>query len=169
MSDENKENKDLMETPSGRSMRSGFDSLFDTFRSDFDDMMDFWWPLTPGRRRASVMRPAMRVGFPMSDIEDKGTHYELKADLPGIQKDSVDIKVTEGAIEISGEQVEQKEETEKNYLLRERRWSSFHRGFKFPEEVVPKNAEAEMKDGILHVKVPKKEPKKEEIHKLKIK
>jgi HSP20 family protein len=166
MSDENKESKEITKNPSSRSMRSGFESLFDTFQNDFDDMMDFWWPLTPTRRTSKT---ASRVAFPMLDIEDKGTHYELKADLPGVPKDSVDLNVTEGAIEISGEQAEEKKETENNYLLRERRWASFNRRFSFPEEVIPKEADAKMKDGILHVNVPKKEPKKEKVHKIKIK
>jgi len=105
----------------------------------------------------------------MSDIEDKGTHYELKADLPGVSKNDVDIKVTEEGIEISGKQEEKNEETSNNFLLRERRWSSFTRSFSFPEPVLPKKAEAEMKNGILHVKVPKKEPKTKEVHLVKIK
>ena len=169
MSDEREESKDIVETPSRRSMRSGFDSLFDSFRRDFDDMMNFWWPTPSSIMRPAGIRPALRVGYPMSDLEDKGTHYELKADLPGLSKDKVDIKVTNDSIEISGKQEEAKEEESANYLLRERRWASFSRSYGFPDEVKPSEAEAEMKNGILHVKLPKKEPTKEEVHKVKIK
>jgi HSP20 family protein len=105
----------------------------------------------------------------MSDIEDKGTYYELRADLPGVSKKDIDINLTENSIELSGRQEESKEESDTNYLLKERRWSSFSRSFNFPEAVLPKKAEAEMKNGILHVKIPKKEPKKEEVHKITIK
>jgi len=42
MSDGREESRYIVETPSRRSMRSGFDSLFDSFRRDFDDMMNFW-------------------------------------------------------------------------------------------------------------------------------
>lgn len=170
MSDENTERRDIQNLPSVRSMRTGFDSLFDTFRSEFDDMMNFWWPLSPNlRSRPTTVRPLYRIGYPMSDIEDKGTHYELKADLPGVSKNDIDIKVTEEGIEISGKQEEKNEETSSNFLLRERRWSSFTRSFSFPEPVLPKKAEAEMKNGILRVKVPKKEPKTTEVHSVKIK
>lgn len=168
MSEEDKERKELAETPSQRSMRSGFENLFDSFRDDFEDMMNFWWPLSPVRRPTGI-RPAFRVGYPMSDLEDKGDHYELRADLPGVSKDHVDIKVTNDSIEISGEQQESKEEKSANYLLKERRWASFNRSFSFPDEVLPDGAEAEMKNGILTVKIPKKEPTKVEIHKVKIK
>lgn len=158
------ERKELAEAPSQRSMRSGFDDLFDSFRSEFDDMMNFWWPITPARR----IRP-VRVGYPISDLEDKGDHYELKADLPGVSKDNVDITVTNDTLEISGEQKEAKKEESENYLLRERRWASFKRSYGFPDEVLPDEAEAEMKNGILTVKVPKKEPTKIEAHKVKVK
>lgn len=164
MSDE-KERKELAEAPS-RSMRSGFDDLFDSFRSEFDDMMNFWMPLS---RRRSGLRPALAVGYPMTDLEDKGDHYQLKADLPGVSKKDVDIKITGDTIEISGKQAESKEESDENYLLRERRWRSFSRSFSFPDEVLPKKAEAEMKNGILSVKVPKKEPTVVETHKVEIK
>ena len=168
MSNEKKESKEITEAPTKRSMRSGFNTLFDTFRRDFDDMMDFWWPLTPSLRPTGL-RSALRVGYPMSDVEDKGTHYELKADLPGINKDDVEISITNNSIEIRGKKEESTEEESPNYLLRERRMSSFNRSFSFPEDVLPKKAEAEMHDGMLHVKIPKKEPAKEEVHELKIK
>lgn len=169
VSDEMDESREIVESPSRRSMRSGFDSLFDSFRRDFDDMMNFWWPTPSTLLRPAAIRPALRVGYPLSDLQDMGTHYELKEDLPGLSKEKVDIKVTNDSIEISGKQEEAREEESANYLLRERRWASFNRTYVFPEEVLPKKAEAEMKDGILHVKVPKKEPTKEEVHKIKIK
>jgi len=56
MSDENTERRDIQNVPSVRGMRTGFDRLFDTFRSDFDDMMNFWWPLSPSLRS----RPSQR-------------------------------------------------------------------------------------------------------------
>ena len=168
MSEESEERKELAEVPSRRSMRSGFDDLFESFRSEFDDMMNFWWPITPIRRPTGI-RTALRIGYPISDLEDKGDHYMLKADLPGIKKDNVDIKVTNDSIEISGKQEEAREEESTDYLLRERRWASFERSFTLPEEVLPDEADAEMKDGILTLKVPKKEPVKVEAHKVKIK
>jgi len=72
-------------------------------------------------------------------------------------------------IEISGKQEEAREEESTDYLLRERRWASFERSFTLPEEVLPDKADAKMKNGILTLKVPKKEPVKVEAHKVKIK
>jgi HSP20 family protein len=164
--EENEERKELAEPQSRRSMRSGFDDLFDSFRSEFDDMMNFWWPITPVRRERN--RPTT-VGYPISDLEDKGDHYRLKVDLPGISKEDVDITVTNDTIEISGEEKEAKEEESTNYLLRERRRASFKRRYGFSDKVLPDKAEAEMKNGILTVKLPKKEPTKIESHKVKIK
>jgi HSP20 family protein len=165
---EEEEKKELAESPSRRSMRSAFDDLFESFRSEFDDMMNFWWPISTIRRPTGIT-PALRVGYPISDLEDKGDHYELKADLPGIQKENVEINVTNDTIEISGKQQPSREEESTEYLLKERRWASFDRSFTLPEDILPDKAEAEMKNGILTVKVPKKEPTKIEAHKVEIK
>lgn len=55
----------------------------------------------------------------------------------------------------------EKEEKKKNYLHRERAYSAFERSLSFPEEVNPENAEGEMKNGVLELKVSKKEPRPE--------
>jgi HSP20 family protein len=167
MSNEGEESRELAEAPSERSMRSGFDDLFESFRRDFDDMMNFWIPLRT--RRPMSVRAPLRVGYPMTDLEDRGDHYMLKADLPGVTKEDVEIKVTGDSIEIRGQQEEEKEETSPNYLLKERRWNTFTRRFSFPEEVRPKEAEAEMSKGVLTMKIPKKEPTEVEAHKVEIK
>jgi len=162
------EDRKIREVPYIDTIRGDFENLFDSFYREFHDMINYWWPLSL-RNRPTDTRPALRADYPLSDIEDKGTHYEIKVDLPGIDKENVDIKVTENRIEISGKQEDTREETSSNYILRERRCGFFTRSFSFPEKVVPDKAEAEMKNGILTITVPKKEPKKEEVHRIKIK
>ncbi len=102
------------------------------------------------------------------DIEDTGDSYKVTADMPRIPKDKVNINVTSDSLEISGG--EEKEETDKNYLHRERFYESFRRYVVFKDEVLPDKVEAEIKDGILTVKIPKKETTtKEEPAKVAIK
>ena len=55
----------------------------------------------------------------------------------------------------------EKEDKKKNYLHRERAYSSFKRAVSFPEEVDPAKAEGKMNNGILELRIPKKEPKPE--------
>lgn len=140
-----------------RGLSTGFDNLFDAFRKDFDDLMDLWWPISPVRRRRSVGVPSIRA--PLMDLMDKGDSYVVNAELPGISKDQLEVEVTNDSIEVSGNMDEERSEEGEDYLLRERAKASFRRQIAFPEEVIPKEAEAQFRDGLLEIRVPKKEPK----------
>ncbi|MFP3951550.1 MAG: Hsp20/alpha crystallin family protein [Candidatus Bathyarchaeia archaeon] len=140
-----------------RGLSTGFDSLFDAFRRDFDELLDLWWPMSPVRRRRRVVLPSVRA--PLMDLMDKEDSYVVNAELPGISKDQLEVEVTNDAIEVSGGMDEERREEGENYLLQERAKASFRRQIAFPEEVIPQEAEAEFSDGLLEVRVPKKEPK----------
>lgn len=124
---------------------------FDDFRRDFEDR--FWgplWPATPEMR--------MRVRQPLVDLADMGREFVVRAELPGVNREDLDIRVTEDGIELKAESETQKDEKEKDYYYRERSYASFHRVLPFPEEVLADRAEAKLKDGVLEIRVPKKEP-----------
>ena len=107
---------------------------------------------------------------PLTDLVDKGDHYEVHMDIPGINKDKLQIDVTASEAEIDGESVEDEQRGDKNYMIRERRSSSIHRKIRFPDEVIPEKAEAEVNDGVLLLHVPKKKPvPTEEKHRVEIK
>jgi HSP20 family protein len=67
---------------------------------------------------------------------DKGDKYELQLEIPGIDKDKVDVKATKNSIQISAERLE-KVEKNKNYVYNERSYRSFHRKIPVPEEILP--------------------------------
>jgi HSP20 family protein len=96
------------------------------------------------------------------DLIDEGDHYLVNAELPGFSKDQVDVKINRDGLVIRAEQQAQNEQKNKNYLHRERAYSAFERIIEFPEEVVPQKVEGTMKDGVLQLTVPKKEPNPEE-------
>ncbi|MDH7507418.1 MAG: Hsp20/alpha crystallin family protein, partial [Candidatus Thermoplasmatota archaeon] len=75
--------------------------------------------------------------------------------------DNIDIQVTPNAVEISAKQETSEEEKQKNWLRRERSSTSFYRYLELPEELKTDSVEAEMKDGLLTIKLPKVEPKPE--------
>ena len=129
------------------------DRWFDEFRRDFEER--FWRPL------ASLDESALRVREPLVDLVDKGSEFILRAELSGVKKEDVDIKVTEDVIEIRAETDRSREEKEKDYFFRERTYQSLHRVLNFPAEVKPDLAFATVKDGRLEVRVPKKEPTRE--------
>ena len=150
-----------------RGLVTGVDSLFDTFRRDFDDLMNVWWP-TP--RISPLRRVAVPIRAPLMDLIDNGDHYTLTADLPGITKNDINIQLKADSIEISGQLGKSSDNETESYVMRERAITQFSRRIGFPEEIKPKEADATFKDGILTIKAPKREPKPpDEIVSLEIK
>jgi HSP20 family protein len=91
-----------------------------------------------------------------------GDKYELQLELPGIDKDKIDVKATKNSIEISGEQSEKTEDKRKNYVYNERSYRSFQRRIPIPEEIVPSKVDAKMNNGILQIQLTKKVPTRPE-------
>lgn len=111
----------------------------------------------------SVIPPVKGGGMPKIDIKDKKESVEVKAELPGIEEDNVEIEIHDNVMTISGSTSEKKEEDQKDYYYRESHSGSFARSFTLPSEVVADKAEAEIENGVLLVTVPKikaKTPKK---------
>lgn len=134
------------------------DNIFDEFRRSFDDLMRPFFPWTTDIEQAMTLP----TRYAPVDLVDNGDSYTVTAELPGFNKNQVDVQVTKEGVSISAECKEEKEEKRKNYLHRERTYSSMQRYIAFPEAVVPDKVEGSMKDGVLELKVPKKEPKPEE-------
>ncbi len=131
------------------------DSIFDDFRRSFDMMMRPYYPF-----ETRAWEPAsLQVRYAPIDIIDEGTHYLIHAELPGFSKENVDVQITSEGMRIHAKKEEKKEEKNKNFIHRERAFSAFERTVAFPEEVDASKAEGIMKEGILELKVPKKEPK----------
>jgi HSP20 family protein len=137
------------------------DQLFDQFRTNFDDL--FWGP------RENLLS-SYQNRAPLTDVVDHGDHYEMNIEMPGITKDNVNIEVTSNTIEVSAEEKETKDEKNKNWLRKERTEKKFFRSMELPEEFKTDNVEAEIKNGVLTVMLPKVEPKpKDKPKKVKIK
>ena len=121
-------------------------------RSRFDRMFE---ELTEGR--GSRWTPAIDV------VHDKG-NLILRADVPGIKPDEVKIEVQDDIITVSGQHEESKEEKDKNFLRRERRYGSFRRSMALPAGVDAKKIKAKTRDGVVEVTIPlPKEAKKESV------
>ena len=135
---------------------SEMDRMFDSFRTNFDDL---FWPW--GSRTASYPAVIQNRTPPMN-VADMGDHYELKMEMPGIPKDNVDIQVTANTVEIKADCTDAKEEKGKNWLRRECSGMSYHRALELPEELKTDDVNAELKDGVLWLSLPKMEPKPED-------
>lgn len=94
------------------------------------------------------------------DLIDKEDHLLLRAEVPGIKKENLEISASEDSITIKGEHKHSSEEKAENYFRSERRYGTFIRTIALPVEIKPDAIDAILKDGILEVKMPKKEIKK---------
>jgi HSP20 family protein len=154
-------------SPQQAALTTGFDNIFNDFRRSFNELTS---PFFTGL--ATTPLSQLPVRYPIVDLIDAGDNYVLTAELPGFSKDQIDLQMNKYGLVIHAEQQPQHEQTQseqksasnwsQNYLWRERAYSAFERVIEFPEEVVPQKVDATMKDGVLQVIVPKKEPAPEE-------
>ncbi len=93
-----------------------------------------------------------------TDVVDTGKAYQIKAEVPGLAKDQIDIRVTGNLVEISGENASEKAEKSPEYVHRERFVTRFHRAFELPEPIVADQAKAQVVNGVLELELPKQKP-----------
>ena len=84
----------------------------------------------------------------------------VKAEIPGVSKDDLNLYVDENSIKLTGQSKKESEFKEENVYRTERYYGSFSRTIQLPVEVKSEKAKAEYKDGILSIVVPKLEPSK---------
>jgi HSP20 family protein len=92
---------------------------------------------------------------PLVDIAEDEKEYLIKAELPEVKKEDVKVTVENGVLTITGERKFEKEEKNKKYHRVERAYGSFMRSFTLPEGAAGDKINAEFKDGVLKVHLPK--------------
>lgn len=107
------------------------------------------------RPRAELM--AMTTGMPL-DLRETDDAFIVETVLPGVSQDQVNISVLGDTLRISAEVRESEQHQQARWLIRERRFGSFERSLTLPAPVRPDDAEADFKDGILTIRLPKSEP-----------
>jgi len=100
--------------------------------------------------------------FPALDVEDKGDSLVVRAEIPGVKPEEMEVELNGDQLLIRGEKKEEKEEKdeEKKYYYKERSFGSFSRSVNLGIELDPELVKAEYKDGILTVTLKKAEAKK---------
>ena len=105
-----------------------------------------------------------RAWAPAIDVVRENGNLVIRADVPGIKPEEVEIEVQDDILTVSGSHEETKEAKDKDYLRRERRYGSFRRTLALPAGVEAKKIKAKTKDGIVEVVIPlPKEPRKETV------
>ncbi len=122
-----------------------------------------------GREFPTVWRrlPAEeRAWAPAIEVMEKDDKFLVRAELPGMKKEDIDVSVTGDTLTIKGERKAESEVKEENYYRSERVYGNFFRSISLPTSVDTKKIEASYKDGILEIglpKAPEVQPKKIEI------
>lgn len=112
--------------------------------------------------------PKEETWAPAVDIVDDKDMIRVKAELPGVPKDQVDVNIQDGILSIKGEKKQEKEVKDKDCIRTERFFGSFRRSFSLPSGVDAQGIKANYKDGVLEVILPKKEDAKSKSLKVKI-
>lgn len=123
-------------------------SLLDELRHELDRVWD--WPWT---NRGEEQGTRMTLWPRMDIVENKG-RLVVKADLPGMTKENVEVVMEEGDLVLRGERAEERETSEENVYRSERTFGSFMRRIPLTFEVDPAKVEATFNEGVLTVELP---------------
>ena len=132
--------------------------------AELEEMLDRYsrntgYPRLGGR---GGQQEVMRQGdwSPAVDISEDDEAYLIRAELPGVNRDDVKVQVHDGVLTLQGERKSEKEEKGKKVHRVERFYGNFMRSFTLPDNVDEENINADYKDGILTLKLPKSEKAK---------
>jgi HSP20 family protein len=126
-------------------MAEEMDRTFDRMFRDFGVSRGSW--LTrPFRSRAGEGLWAPRI-----EAFQQGDRFIVRADLPGLKKDDVQVELTDDAVTLRGERREEHEEKREGYFRSEREYGQFHRSIPLPEGVITESAQATFKNGVLEI------------------
>lgn len=125
----------------------------DPFDQIFESMMPaFFRPV-----RMNELTGEGLANKPSIDIIDREHDILVKAEVPGVKKEDLNIEVQGNQLFLSGKHEDESEQEKGNYLYRERRFGSFTRSIQLPEEVDSNKVKASCQDGILEITLPKAE------------
>jgi HSP20 family protein len=107
-----------------------------------------------------MIRPArllaqVPLGTPRLDVYEQDGYLVVKAEVPGVKKEDLQVELDNGDIVIQGETRAENEVKEDQYYRMERRLGRFYRRVPLPFDVKPEDIQAKLNDGVLEVRVPK--------------
>lgn len=143
--------KDLVTFPGLREISSLHDMIDRVFEDQF----------MPQAKSDSII-PAINMH------EDKN-EYVIESHLSGIDENDIQVEIDDDMVTIKGEKKEKEEEKDKNYIRKEISYGSFIRQISIPSQIDTENAQANLKDGVLRIHLPKVEPSLPKVKKLEVK
>ncbi|CAG8438707.1 1035_t:CDS:2 [Acaulospora colombiana] len=134
---------------------------FGRFESSISNMFDdFFRDLNTVRRTGGLTTRGNRLSkpwVPPLDVHETDSEYIVNAELPGVNKEQINVDVRENALVISGETKQDQKYKEGNTHIQERRYGSFSRAISLPQNAKSDEITAKFEQGVLEVKIPKGE------------
>ena len=130
-----------------------FGSLQERINRMFDDTIRTLHPTDGEELEKGTWAPAV-------DIYETNDSFVVSADLPGLNKDEIQIDLKDNTLTLKGEKKFEEKVSKDNYIRVERAYGSFVRSFTLPQNVDPEKIKAKYKEGVLEVTIPKKEDAK---------
>ena len=93
---------------------------------------------------------------PLMDLKDLKDHYEIKIDMPGVDKNGINISVKDGLLKIEAKREESKDINKSNFIKKERFFSNYVRVISIPKDANTDKLKTNYKNGVLTVDIPKK-------------
>ncbi len=126
-----------------------------------------WWP--------NVYEPLRQMGekvadwfAPRSEASMLEDCYEINVELPGVKAEDVDIAMQDNSLVVRGEKRTERKETGQSFYFSEREYGAFQRAFRLPPDADPDTIDAEFGDGVLRLKIGKKDQTKPAARKIEI-
>ncbi len=144
--------------------------LLDEFETEMDRLWRWPWSFLPG----AWLRPSRRAArealtfAPRMDVYEKDNAIVVKAELPGLKKEDVQVQIEDEDLVIRGESKAESDVKEENYFRSERSFGSFYRRMPLPSGVTPEQIQATLNDGVLEVHIPKPAEVKAEAKKIPV-
>jgi HSP20 family protein len=125
----------------------------DSLQSEVNRLFDTFFGGRPGNA-------GLRRWVPAMDVVETDDQLVLRADLPGLDKDDVNIEVKDGVLTVSGEREAEHEERADGFHRVERAFGRFSRSMSLPDHVDAERISADFDKGVLEVRIPKPEERK---------
>lgn len=163
-----KENRELVKKEAKGLTRTetGFFSPFEEMERWFEEA--FRRPFFAPSWMPRLKFPEVGSMYPTVDIFEDGNNVVVKAELPGMKKEDIEVNISDDVITISGDKKTEDKVEKKDYYRLERSYGSFTRTLRLPAETQTEKAKASFNDGVLEVRIPKTEAAVQKVKKINV-
>jgi HSP20 family protein len=135
-------------------------SPFEMMRRMSDEMDRMMQGLGMRRRFGSAGMETGSTWMPPIEIFERDNKFVVRAELPGLKKDDVNVEILENRIVVQGERKREQEEKQESYYVSEYNYGYFYREIPLPDGVNPDKAKARFENGVLEIDIPLEEQRR---------